>query len=130
MSQLGHVSAVNLRGQNNLNNLWSSQSWRCYCLCGKMNTLSFASSDAMGSKLKSPAAHAFMTRSGKDVSPLKVVCIDYPRPGIESSVNYLEAAYLPSTFRNSPRPYKPLKIVIVGAEAVNVLKLVLEKRLL
>ncbi|CAA2965923.1 phytoene desaturase [Olea europaea subsp. europaea] len=115
MSQFGHVSAVNLRGQSNLNNLWSSQSWRCYCLDGKMNTLSFASSDAMGRKLKSPSANAFMTRSRKDVPPLKVVCIDYPRPEIESTVNYLEASYLSSTFRNSPRPNKPLKIVIAGA---------------
>lgn len=72
MSQFGHVSAVNLRGQSKLNNLWSSQSWRCYCLDGKMNTLSFASSDAMGRKLKSPSANAFMTRSRKDVPPLKV----------------------------------------------------------
>ncbi|KAL2462504.1 15-cis-phytoene desaturase [Forsythia ovata] len=115
MSQFGHVSAVNLRGQNNLNNLWSPQSWRCCYLDGKMNTLSFASSDAMGHKLKSPSVRAFMTGSRKVVSPLKVVCIDYPRPEIDSTVNYLEAAFLSSSFRNSPRPNKPLKIVIAGA---------------
>lgn len=115
MSQFGHVSAVNLRGQNSLN-LWSPQSWRCCCLDGKMNTLSFASSDAMGHKLKRPSAHAFMMNSRrKYVPPLKVVCIDYPRPEIENTVNYLEAAYLSSSFRNSPRPNKPLKIVIAGA---------------
>lgn len=116
MSQFGHVSAVNLRGQNNLSNPWSPQSWRCCCLDGKMNTLSFASSDAMGHKLKRPSAHALMMDSRrKYMSPLKVVCIDYPRPEIENTVNYLEAAYLSSLFRNSPRPTKPLKIVIAGA---------------
>ncbi|CAI9773546.1 unnamed protein product [Fraxinus pennsylvanica] len=116
MSQFGHVSAVNLRGQNNLSNPWSPQSWRCCCLDRKMNTLSFASSDAMGHKLKRPSAHALMMDSRrKDMSPLKVVCIDYPRPEIENTVNYLEAAYLSSSFRNSPRPTKSLKIVIAGA---------------
>ncbi|XP_019438286.1 PREDICTED: phytoene dehydrogenase, chloroplastic/chromoplastic-like [Lupinus angustifolius] len=47
--------------------------------------------------------------------PLKVSCIDYPRPELENSANFLEAAYLSSTFLASPRPTKPLKVVIVGA---------------
>ncbi|KAL2932836.1 15-cis-phytoene desaturase chloroplastic/chromoplastic [Bienertia sinuspersici] len=47
--------------------------------------------------------------------PLKVVCVDYPRPELEGTVNFLEAAYLSSTFRNSPRPQKPLEVVIAGA---------------
>ncbi|XP_057545811.1 uncharacterized protein LOC130824811 [Amaranthus tricolor] len=46
----------------------------------------------------------------------QVVCIDYPRPELESTSNFLEAAYLSSTFRNSPRPQKPLEVVIAGAE--------------
>ncbi|KAE9587842.1 Phytoene dehydrogenase, chloroplastic/chromoplastic [Lupinus albus] len=47
--------------------------------------------------------------------PLKVTCVDYPRPQLENSANFLEAAYLSSTFLASPRPTKPLKVVIVGA---------------
>lgn len=41
--------------------------------------------------------------------------MDYPRPELESTVNYLEAAYISSSFRSSPRPDKPLKVVIAGA---------------
>ena len=45
----------------------------------------------------------------------QVVCIDYPRPELENTVNFLEAAYLSSTFRASSRPTKPLEVVIAGA---------------
>lgn len=48
-------------------------------------------------------------------SPLRVVCVDYPRPELDNTVNFIEAAYLSSTFRASPRPTKPLKVVIAGA---------------
>lgn len=105
MSQFGHVSAVNLSGQYNMPNV---------CI-GQMNGLSFAVSDAMGRKLRIPAAQAFGTRSNRNALPLKVVCIDYPRPELDNTVNYLEAAFLSSTFRNSPRPNKPLEVVIAGA---------------
>jgi len=46
---------------------------------------------------------------------LKVVCIDYPRPELDDTVNFIQASYLSSTFRASPRPTKPLKVVIAGA---------------
>ncbi|KAK4479212.1 hypothetical protein RD792_014723 [Penstemon davidsonii] len=116
MSQFGHVSAVNLSIQNNMSNIWSSESLqRQCCNVRQMNGLSSASSDAMGHKLRIPAAHASTTRSSRNTSPLKVVCIDYPRPEIDNTVNYLEAASLSSTFRNYPRPNKPLEIVIAGA---------------
>lgn len=45
----------------------------------------------------------------------KVVCVDYPRPELENTVNFLEAAALSSSFRSSARPAKPLKVVIAGA---------------
>lgn len=45
----------------------------------------------------------------------QVVCMDFPRPELENTVNFLEAAYLSSSFRTSPRPSKPLEIVIAGA---------------
>lgn len=41
--------------------------------------------------------------------------MDYPRPEIDNTVNFLEAAALSSSFRGSPRPAKPLKVVIAGA---------------
>ena len=41
--------------------------------------------------------------------------MDYPRPDIDNTSNFLEAAYLSSSFRTSPRPSKPLKVVIAGA---------------
>ncbi|KAI7728156.1 hypothetical protein M8C21_013172, partial [Ambrosia artemisiifolia] len=47
--------------------------------------------------------------------PFKVVCVDYPRPELDNTSNFLEAAYLSSTFRASPPPAKPLNIVIAGA---------------
>ncbi|KAL8466463.1 hypothetical protein ACS0TY_035518 [Phlomoides rotata] len=105
MSQFGHVSAVNLSGQYNMPNV----------SIGQMNCLSFAVSDAMGHKLRVPTAQAFGTRSNRNALPLKVVCIDYPRPELDNTVNFLEAAYLSSSFRNSPRPNKPLEVVIAGA---------------
>ena len=46
---------------------------------------------------------------------LQVVCVDYPRPDLDNSVNFLEVALLSSSFRSSPRPSKPLKVVIAGA---------------
>ncbi|KAG6785285.1 hypothetical protein POTOM_011015 [Populus tomentosa] len=47
--------------------------------------------------------------------PLRVVCVNYPRPDLDNSVNFLEAALLSSSFHSSPCPSKPLKVVIAGA---------------
>ncbi|XP_073064580.1 15-cis-phytoene desaturase, chloroplastic/chromoplastic [Primulina eburnea] len=116
MAQFGHVSAVNLSGQNTIVNKWSTQSsWRCGCKVGQLNSISFAGSDAMGHKLRIPVARTLTRTFNWDAIRLKVVCIDYPRPELENTVNYLEAAYLSSSFRNSPRPNKPLEVVIAGA---------------
>jgi hypothetical protein len=49
------------------------------------------------------------------VGPLKVVCKDYPRPDIDMTANFLEAAALSAFFRSAPRPTKPLNVVIAGA---------------
>ncbi|GKD22801.1 phytoene desaturase [Tanacetum coccineum] len=63
-----------------------------------------------------PLARSYSTSTKRrNVSPLKVVCVDYPRPDLDNTSNFLEAAYLSSTFRASPRPSKPLNIVIAGA---------------
>lgn len=110
MSQIGHVSALNLRGQDSAVNLR-----KCGCQLGTMkpSVLSFVGSDSMGHKLKIPAASGMM-RPRKNMSPLKVVCIDYPRPELENTVNYLEAAAFSASFSSS-RPAKPLDIVIAGS---------------
>nr|ALE33745.1 phytoene desaturase 1 [Erythranthe lewisii] len=105
MSQFGHVSAVNLNRQYNILNV----------TFGQMNGLSFAVGEAMGHQLKIPSANAVTTKYRKGASPLKVVCIDYPRPELDNTVNYLEAALLSSSFRNTSRPNKPLEVVIAGA---------------
>ena len=44
-----------------------------------------------------------------------MVCKDYPRPELESAINFLEAAQLSASFRSQPRPEKGLEIVIAGA---------------
>ncbi|CAH1422935.1 unnamed protein product [Lactuca virosa] len=82
---------------------------------GQKDVLSFGCCDAMGNRLQFPSTRSFTPRLKKYVSPLKVVCVDYPRPDLDNTSNFLEAAYLSSTFRTSPRPSKPLKIVIAGA---------------
>lgn len=41
--------------------------------------------------------------------------MDIPRPELENTVNFLEAASLSASFRSAPRPAKPLKVVIAGA---------------
>nr|AHV90407.1 phytoene desaturase protein [Sesamum indicum] len=116
MSQFGQVSAINTSRQYSGSSVYSSHyAWRKDCTIGQTNGLSFAVSDAMGQKLRVRSPHAFATRSNRAAVPLKVVCIDYPRPELENTVNYLEAASLSSSFRNSPRPNKPLEVVIAGA---------------
>lgn len=80
-------------------------------------SLSFGGSESMGLSFRPSASSSTRAklRKQRHGSPLRVVCIDYPRPELENTVNFLEAAYLSSTFRASPRPTKPLKVVIAGA---------------
>ena len=51
--------------------------------------------------------------------------MDIPRPELENTVNFLEAASLSASFRSAPRPAKPLKVVIAGAGMLNVSKLII-----
>ncbi|KAL3528526.1 hypothetical protein ACH5RR_007848 [Cinchona calisaya] len=118
MSQLGHVSAVNLSRQCNVVRVWNSHSagrgGNCFA-SGQANAISFVGSDSMGDRLKLPVSSSVVMKSRKDANTLKVVCIDYPRPELENTANYLEAAYLSASFPTSPRPSKPLEVVIAGA---------------
>ncbi|GER45071.1 phytoene desaturase [Striga asiatica] len=110
MAQFGHVSAVSLSNQNNTASILSRHSAR-------RHGLSFAGSNSFGHKLRISDARAFLSRSKRKLSVLKVVCIDYPRPELDNTINFLEAAYLSTSFLSSPRPEKPLEVVIAGADA-------------
>lgn len=118
MSQLGHMSVVNIGRQGNAVSLWSLQST---CMGGfhfcsdQRNLLSLRSSNLISHKLNVPLTSTSVRRASKSASPLKVVCVDYPRPDLDNTSNFLEAAYLSSLFRSSPRPNKPLDVVIAGA---------------
>ncbi|MBA0599804.1 hypothetical protein Gorai_006008, partial [Gossypium raimondii] len=98
MSLCGSVSALYL-------NLQSSK-------ISMGSVLAFRSGESMGNTLRIP----FKKRSSKGAAcPLQVVCIDYPRPELENTVNFLEAASLSASFRSASRPAKPLKVIIAGA---------------
>ncbi|GKV28591.1 hypothetical protein SLEP1_g37614 [Rubroshorea leprosula] len=72
--------------------------------------------------LKFSFLQASKSTNGRNVArgPLQVVCMDYPRPELDNTVNFLEATTLSSSFRASPLPAKPLKVVIAGAALVGL----------
>ncbi|KAM7279587.1 hypothetical protein ACFE04_006721 [Oxalis oulophora] len=103
------ISALNLSSSpKNINGNFKSRT--------KFTTLAFTSSHSMGqvSNFTQTNDHCARTarRATKD---LKVVCVDYPRPELDNTANFLEAAYFSSIFRAAPRPPKPLKIIVAGA---------------
>nr|XP_023880331.1 15-cis-phytoene desaturase, chloroplastic/chromoplastic [Quercus suber] len=110
----GFVSAANLSCQSTLT---GNQTLGCGFLNNsvKTNALAFGGCESMGHSLRIPHTKAIRLRPRKGVSPLQVVCMDFPRPELENTVNFLEAAYLSSSFRASARPSKPLTVVIAGA---------------
>lgn len=111
MALYGCVSAVTPTPSNKISQSTLTRGFRM-----KINpALAFGDSTAMGLSLRIPNTHAITTRPRKDVFLLQVVCVDYPRPELDNTVNFLEAAYLSSFFRSSSRPNKPLDVVIAGA---------------
>jgi hypothetical protein len=60
-----------------------------------------------------PCAAGRVAQSG--YRPLKVVAVDYPRPEIDNTTNFLEAAALSAYMRDAARPERPLRVVIAGA---------------
>ncbi|KAJ0098486.1 hypothetical protein Patl1_20413 [Pistacia atlantica] len=62
----------------------------------------------------SASASALMAFHGSELmgkaTKIHVACVDYPKPDIDNTANFLEAAYLSSSFHASPRPTKPLKV--------------------
>nr|AUB45124.1 phytoene desaturase [Musa AAB Group] len=84
--------------------------------CSGSNRLElFRNSEFMGCQMKAPIWLLKDKKPRHGASPLQVFCKDFPRPELENTVNFLEAAQLSSSFLNGPRPRKPLKVVIAGA---------------
>jgi hypothetical protein len=83
------------------------------------SSIGFNRSEQWGSSSATTIAISSSKRGGLSlhttVGPLKVVCKDYPRPDIDMTANFLEAAALSAFFRSAPRPTKPLNVVIAGA---------------
>uniref|UniRef100_A0A803KQS6 Phytoene dehydrogenase n=1 Tax=Chenopodium quinoa TaxID=63459 RepID=A0A803KQS6_CHEQI len=98
---------------------FATQSTSKYALLGNLSnptSVSSGCSEFMGNSVRNCSfSKEFGKKQRIGYSPLKVVCVDYPRPELDNTANFLEAAYLSSTFRNSPRPKKPLEVVIAGA---------------
>ncbi|KAL5542810.1 hypothetical protein UlMin_010520 [Ulmus minor] len=115
MSQWGCVSAANLSCQSCF--VENGSVPRCYFQVGKQKTesLGFGSSEFMAQSLRISSSKGVSRRKKKGVLPLQVVCVDYPRPELDNTINFLEAASLSASFRSSARPSKPLKVVIAGA---------------
>ncbi|KAF9688333.1 hypothetical protein SADUNF_Sadunf02G0186600 [Salix dunnii] len=115
---LGEMNSLNLGWH--CKSLDSQTTLRCgtYPTCSNQtNAIAFKGSESMGHALKIPFGNTSARRRQRNHihPPLRVVCVDYPRPDLDNSVNFLEAALLSSSFRSSPRPSKPLKVVIAGA---------------
>ncbi|KAK4781534.1 hypothetical protein SAY86_015636 [Trapa natans] len=115
MPQCGCVSAVNVTlNCNNAVKVKDFQYVSRSCRL-KLHSGCFSGSEFMGTSLSYAYNHVIKGRSFNDVYPLQVRCIDYPRPELENTVNFLEAAQLSASFLTSLRPSKPLKVVIAGA---------------
>ncbi|KAK1294515.1 hypothetical protein QJS10_CPA16g00027 [Acorus calamus] len=113
-----YTTTVNFRGIVHAKYPWNSHATRkcSFCLDSeRRNFLAFQSCDSLGSQLRILNTCHVRRKQRQDTSHLRVVCMDYPRPELESTVNFLEAAALSSSFHTSTRPSKPLQVVIAGA---------------
>lgn len=118
MNVIGSFSCVSLNGVIQRRNAWdvsTSQRANPNIDSAHDNLQSFRSSDFTGCRLRVQSSWLRRSRGDRNVFPLQVVCMDYPRPELENTTNFLEAAQLSASFRSCPRPNKPLQIVIAGA---------------
>ncbi|KAJ3702551.1 hypothetical protein LUZ61_006256 [Rhynchospora tenuis] len=100
-----YISTTNINGAFQRRYNWGSNAvQRCGC--------SFESSIP---NLKITDASLKRRKSSHRAGRLQVVCRDFPRPELENTMNFLEAAQFSSFFRSSPPPSKPLQVVIAGA---------------
>lgn len=79
------------------------------------NNLRASRSDYVGCILKVPSPWFSNIESSPKLGSMQVFCMDYPRPKLEDTINFLEAAKLSASFRDCIRPKKPLEVVIAGA---------------
>ncbi|URE37534.1 hypothetical protein MUK42_15517 [Musa troglodytarum] len=118
MNIIGSVSPVKLSGTIQRRYLWHPNlDKKCsFHKCSGSNRLeSFRNSEFMGCQMKAPIWLLKDRKPRHGASPLQVFCKDFPRPELENTVNFLEAAQLSSSFCDGSRPRKPLKVVIAGA---------------
>ncbi|KAH0453403.1 hypothetical protein IEQ34_017727 [Dendrobium chrysotoxum] len=73
------------------------------------------SSDYMGCIFEVPVPWLSKVKSNPTNGSMQVYCSDYPRPELENTINFLEAARLSASFRDCMRPNKPLVVIIAGA---------------
>uniref|UniRef100_A0A0A9CVY4 Pds1 n=1 Tax=Arundo donax TaxID=35708 RepID=A0A0A9CVY4_ARUDO len=99
----GCLSSMNITGANQARAFVGQlPTQRCY-----------TSSHHMGFAVKSLVLRNKGKILHRRLGALQVVCQDFPRPPLESTIHFLEAGQLSSFFRNSPS--KPLQVVIAGA---------------
>ncbi|OAY66714.1 Phytoene dehydrogenase, chloroplastic/chromoplastic [Ananas comosus] len=114
---VGCVSAANINGAIQ-NRYFRSHnpSQRCsFSRNSRCNTVKgFKNCEHMGCRLESSIPWS-TRRSNHRTGHLQIVCKDYPRPELENTVNFVEAAQLSSFFRSGARPNKALQVVIAGA---------------
>ncbi|KAI0495678.1 hypothetical protein KFK09_021981 [Dendrobium nobile] len=104
-------------------NIYKKSSWdvnparKCYIDVDlRWNKLSASrSSDYMGCIFEVPVPWFSKVKSNPANGSMQVFCSDYPRPELENTINFLEAAKLSASFRDCMRPKKPLVVVIAGA---------------
>nr|AGC74040.1 phytoene desaturase [Strelitzia reginae] len=116
MNIIGSVSPVKLRGTIQSRYWWDpnpGQKCSFHKDSGGNSLQALRNSGCMGCRMKAPISSDMKPRHR--TRPLQVVCKDFPRPELENTINFLEAAQLSSSFRSGARPSKPLKVVIAGA---------------
>ncbi|KAG6508933.1 hypothetical protein ZIOFF_034315 [Zingiber officinale] len=86
---------------------------------GSNHLQTLGSSVFMGSQVKATFLSHATLKPRHRTKVLQVVCEDFPRPDLENTINYLEAAQLSSSFKSGPCQNIPLKIVIAGSDDVN-----------
>ncbi|MCO5612912.1 hypothetical protein L7F22_067185 [Adiantum nelumboides] len=101
-----------------MRSLGSSSSVVCHGK-GKMSetALGYQASSFLAGPCTPFRAHfpAASSGDGKRYRPLQISCKDLPRPNIDETPNYLEAAAFSASFKTAPKPDKPLHVVIAGA---------------
>ncbi|XP_031490117.1 15-cis-phytoene desaturase, chloroplastic/chromoplastic [Nymphaea colorata] len=79
------------------------------------HALASGNRNAMFHQLRRNVSSPTKWKPRQELCHLKVLCVDCPRPELDGTVSYIEAAQLSSLFLSSPPPERRLKVVIAGA---------------